>query len=218
MRYFFDTEFIESGAHKPIDLISIGIVAEDGRELYVISSEFNADEANDWVKANVLPHLGIRPDGDMSYREFHVPQKLATIAEWVKEFCDPAEYGAPEFWAYFADYDWVVFCQIFGSMVDLPKGFPMFCRDIKQLACDCGNPGLPAQDSIEHNALNDARWNKLAYEYLEQGQKLPNYEIVEEFDTDVLELLEMDISVETIKARIDHIASRFQPSQRGPKA
>jgi hypothetical protein len=30
MRYWLDTEFIEDG--KTIDLISIGIVAEDGRE------------------------------------------------------------------------------------------------------------------------------------------------------------------------------------------
>lgn len=37
MRYFIDTEFIE----KPntIDLISIAIIAEDGRELYLISSQ-----------------------------------------------------------------------------------------------------------------------------------------------------------------------------------
>ncbi len=33
MRYFLDTEFYEDG--KTIDLISIGIVAEDGRELDV---------------------------------------------------------------------------------------------------------------------------------------------------------------------------------------
>lgn len=32
MKYFLDTEFHEDG--KTIDLISIGIVAEDGREYY----------------------------------------------------------------------------------------------------------------------------------------------------------------------------------------
>lgn len=35
MRYFFDTEFYEDG--KTIDLVSIGIVAEDGRELYAVN-------------------------------------------------------------------------------------------------------------------------------------------------------------------------------------
>jgi len=40
MRYWYDTEFIEDGS--TIDLISIGIVAEDGREYYAISTEFSA--------------------------------------------------------------------------------------------------------------------------------------------------------------------------------
>ena len=34
MKYFIDTEFIESGPLNPIQLISIGVVAEDGREFY----------------------------------------------------------------------------------------------------------------------------------------------------------------------------------------
>lgn len=38
-----------------------------------------------------------------------------------------------EFYAYYADYDWVVFCWLFGRMIDLPKGFPMYCRDLKQM-------------------------------------------------------------------------------------
>ena len=52
-------------------------------------------------------------------------------------------------------------------MMDLPKGFPMYCRDLKQLADSKGNPRLPKQESTEHNALEDARWNKQAYEFLE---------------------------------------------------
>ena len=39
MRIFYDTEFLDDG--KTIDLISIGMVAEDGRELYAVSSEFD---------------------------------------------------------------------------------------------------------------------------------------------------------------------------------
>jgi uncharacterized protein YjfI (DUF2170 family) len=39
VKYFYDTEFIDNG--RIIDLISIGVVAEDGREYYAISTEFN---------------------------------------------------------------------------------------------------------------------------------------------------------------------------------
>lgn len=37
-----------------------------------------------------------------------------------------------EFYGYYSDYDWVCFCWLFGRMVDLPKGFPMYCIDLKQ--------------------------------------------------------------------------------------
>lgn len=60
----------------------------------------------------------------------------------------------------------LVFCWLFGAMSDLPKGFPMYCKDIKQWADDLGNPKLPEQSSSEHNALADARWNREAWNYL----------------------------------------------------
>ena len=151
MRFYLDTEFIERGAGYPISLISIGIVAEDGRELYLVSSEFDPETASQWVKDNVLPHL----DGEKTY--------VATIAEKIRTFVGADK---PEFWGYYADYDWVVLCQLFGSMVRLPKGWPMYCRDIKQWCDSLGNPDLPVQGKGEHNAIADARWNKTAYEFL----------------------------------------------------
>lgn len=55
MRYFYDTEFIDNG--RIIDLISIGVVAEDGREFYAVSTEFDPESAGRWVRHNVLPKL-----------------------------------------------------------------------------------------------------------------------------------------------------------------
>lgn len=39
----------------------------------------------------------------------------------------------PEFYTYYGAYDWVVFCWLFGKMIDLPKGFPMYSKDLKEL-------------------------------------------------------------------------------------
>lgn len=80
--------------------------------------------------------------------------------------CDPEIYGKPEFWGYFSDYDWVVFCQLFGTMIELPKGFPMYCRDIKQMADQMGDIRIPKPEVNIHHALADARWVKTAYDYL----------------------------------------------------
>ena len=55
MRYFYDTEFIENGS--TIDLVSIGIVAEDGREYYAVSTDADHTKANKWVREHVLDKL-----------------------------------------------------------------------------------------------------------------------------------------------------------------
>lgn len=149
MRFWFDTEFIEDG--KTIDLMSIGIVAEDGRTYYAECAECDLNAASEWVKANVIPHL----TANITPRE--------QIAREIVEFVGT---GKPEFWAYYADYDWVALCQLFGTMMQLPKGWPMYCRDVKQLCDDLGNPTLPTQGKGEHHALADAKWTKDAYHYL----------------------------------------------------
>lgn len=61
------------------------------------------------------------------------------IAKEVERFCDPMMNNMddkPEFYGYFADYDWVVFCWLFGKMIDLPKSFPYYCKDLKQMLDD----------------------------------------------------------------------------------
>lgn len=142
MKYFFDTEFIEGECS--IDLISIGIIAEDGREYYAISSDFDPSRANRWVLDNVISRLG--NEGRKS---------KTLIASEVEDFTS-REYGRPEFWADYAAYDWVVFCWLFGSMMSLPKHYPFFCCDIQQEASRYPGVTLP-QPVEEHNALSDAR-------------------------------------------------------------
>ncbi|NJN11668.1 MAG: 3'-5' exoribonuclease [Richelia sp. RM1_1_1] len=58
MKYFFDTEFIEDG--NTIDLISIGIISEDGREYYAINWDCRLECASQWVIDNVLKKAGGR--------------------------------------------------------------------------------------------------------------------------------------------------------------
>lgn len=169
MKYFFDTEFIEDG--KTIELISIGIVAEDGREYYACNSECDLDKANQWVKENVIPLLPPRsinlsdPSISPTQKEESLRWKTkATIRREIVEFTLNTD---PEFWAYFADYDWVVFCQLFGAMIDLPSTFPQYCRDLKQEADRLSvslEKAIPQKD--EHNAIADARWCKDAWNYL----------------------------------------------------
>lgn len=150
MRFWFDTEFIEDG--KTIALMSIGIIAEDGRTYYAESAECDLSRASEWVQQNVIPHLR---GGTRTPR--------AVIAEEVREFMGEK----PEIWAYYADYDWVALCQLYGTMMQLPEGWPYYVRDLKQWCDMLGNPKLPEQESKEHHGLNDAIWTKKAWEWLQ---------------------------------------------------
>lgn len=260
MKYFIDTEFVEGkqkklfGYTKPtIDLISIGIVREDGREYYAISKDFNLKEAwnryeikkntNDyyvplseckeyWIRDNVLKpifrewyavHNNIDPtvfDHKFTYKEFkrllnkygkcnkeiaddimgfckQPPKKELTIDR--KFYCTDELYenaknklangesvkltevtydkpDKPEFYGYYSDYDWVVFCWLFGKMIDLPNGFPHYCKDLQQIFETKKNttkgrlkdlPGFPINNN-NHNALSDARWNHQLYNFLKK--------------------------------------------------
>lgn len=279
MKIFIDTEFLE-GTQKEkfpislfrkqtpntIDLISIGLVAEDGREYYAVSKDFNLEEAWNrfdiadqtpyekqngflgrkiyWIRENVLKPIWI--DLFLSYESEYtflkgksydflekelkigIHDKLFTfksfkalisrygksnkqisreiqdfsligsayssmdkrgdilyfnsLDEKTKQFIENRNLihvfsEKPEFYAYYADYDWVVFCWLFGKMMDLPSGFPMYCKDLKQMLDDkypepkltelkC-NPfvGYPKQEN-EHSAISDARWNQKLFNFL----------------------------------------------------
>lgn len=184
-KYFFDAEFIENGS--TIDLISLGIVCEDGRTLYVQNQECKFQLASDWVWQNVFPKLThFDMAGKRSCQQYkalsHDPltgkcaktiecpwRYRSEIRDEVLAFCLPEVYGKPEFWAYYGAYDWVSFCQLFGTMMELPKGFPMFCNDVKQLCDSIGNPQLTKQDpASEHHALNDAKWTRNTWLYLNE--------------------------------------------------
>lgn len=154
-RIFLDTEFIEDG--HTIELLSIGLVREDGATYYAEPIEADATKAGDWVKEHVLPQLwGLQDPGHDCLAS------RGKIARDIIAFVGPK----PEFWGYYADYDWVALCQLYGTMMDLPDGWPMYCRDLKQWCDQLGNPRLPEQGKGEHHALADARWNMRAYEFL----------------------------------------------------
>jgi hypothetical protein len=171
MKYFLDTEFYEDGS--TIDLISIAVVAEDGREFYACSTEARLDRVSPWVREHVLPQLP-RYDDKMWISRSTIAQRLDRFVYTLSDPRLPMHDRGPQFWAYFADYDWVALCQLFGTMMTLPQHFPRHCMDLKQWAVQLGVnkdnvlSGWPKQEHGEHNALHDARWNAELYAFLEE--------------------------------------------------
>lgn len=170
MKFYLDTEFIEDG--KTIDLLSIAVVPEGGgQEFYAINLEADWEKANDWVRVHVLPRINVIPDGNVLI----VKSIRGAIAEALIKYIESFPHNGKEkaeFWGYYADYDWVATAQLFGTMMSLPKRFPMYCNDLKQLSMQMGDIRLPKQ-SGEHNALMDARWNRESHNYLLNLSKNP---------------------------------------------
>lgn len=84
----------------------------------------------------------------------------------IEEKYDLNEHGyhQPKFWGFYGDYDWVVFCSLFGKMINLPSGFPMYLRDLKQ--------ALDYSFSIDKNGLE---WINL---YFETNNEYPSGELL----------------------------------------
>ena len=150
MRFFYDLEFGDTA--REITLVSIGVVAEDGREYHAVSSEFDPLAVHPWVRDNVLPQLP--PAATWAPR--------ARIREELLEF-----FGAdPVLWAWYGAYDHVALCQLWGAMPQLPRALPRFTLDVRQLWEHLGRPPLPRQESGLHDALADARHVKVRWEVL----------------------------------------------------
>lgn len=160
-RYYLDMEFCE--VPFQIEPISIGLVCEDGREF---SATFHhsvawAKAVNPWLKDHVYPWLPPREHW----------QDRDVVAKEIMDFFGET-HKTPEIWGYFADYDWVAFCGLFGPMFQLPSFLPKYCRDLKQLAdlLNVKREEFPEQEGQTHDALEDARWNKKLHEFLIQKE------------------------------------------------
>ena len=155
MRLWFDTEFHEDG--RTIDLISIGIVCEDGRTYHGVSAAYDWRRATPWLLQNVRPHIA-------SMTPVSRDQLRADIAHLIGD-------AQPEFWAYFGEYDWIALRQLFGDMLNWPKGWPLCHLDIEQWRISLGGVELPPQASSLHDALSDALWTRDSWRYLESIER-----------------------------------------------
>lgn len=174
MKIFYDTEFIDDG--RTIDLISIGMVREDGAELYAVNRHMPVRRIRQhkWLMENVWPSLPtVEPaSGERGFSRIDLAhpnvRPRAQIARLVEDFIRAAGPD-PQLWAYYSAYDHVALAQLWGPMINLPAGIPRQSDDIVTAAklaglapCD-----LPRQADGHHNALADARHNRVMAEYID---------------------------------------------------
>jgi len=182
MKLFFDTEF--TGLHKRTSLISIGIVAENGKRFYAEFSTYKENQCDDWIRENVLKHTIISGNDTLAARlgeDSNTTVVLGSkadiryeLGEWLKQF------DSVQFVSDVSHYDFILLIDIFGTAFDLPGNVSAACHDINQdIAKHYGISEREAFDksredivselcdafipSDKHNALYDAEVIKAIY-------------------------------------------------------
>lgn len=156
---FFDTEFSSMDPYKG-EILSIGMITFDGRELY-LELEYEG-EVDPWVEENIIPTL----------KSEKVSRQKAV--EIMKKFVGKEK---PYIVIYVVPYDAVYMYKLFGNMKTNP--FYWIPLDFASILFSLGiNPeayfprdkenffrelGIDASKYREHNALDDARLLREVY-------------------------------------------------------
>ena len=182
MLVFLDTEF--TGLQKDTQLISIGLVSEDGKEFYAEIGGINTNVQDEWIKENVLANTAMYGEVDITNivleeTDYHKGNKediKQELVAWLNQFDDV------EIVSDVCHYDFVLFIDIFGSAFDLPENVCAACHDINQdigsyysisnrSAFDFSREDILEEHGItikgdKHNSLYDARVIRALYEVL----------------------------------------------------
>jgi len=177
---FLDTEF--TGLHSSSTLISLGMVCQSGKTFYAEFTDYDTTQISPWLKENVINklqgNLPVAATGVITGNEVAVCGSRETIATVLRQWL--AQFGVIEIWADVPAYDWILFCQLFGGAMHIPKNIfyapfdiatlfriknliePVgkYERDISRhefAGIDTGN---------QHHALNDALVVKACYKKL----------------------------------------------------
>ena len=178
-KVFFDCEF--TGLHQKTTLISIGLITETNRTFYAELTDFNLMQVDKWIEENVLSKLYLdvkkhnisEPFSFIGHDTVYKGNKKglsSLLSAWLSQF------GEIEMWSDCLAYDWVLFNDLFGSALDIPKNvyyIPFdICTlfkikgvdpDINREKFGCGEVYSEMQ---KHNALWDAKVIKMCHEKL----------------------------------------------------
>jgi hypothetical protein len=175
-----DLKYLERGPQLPLQPISIGLVAEDGAEMYLINEDCLSNVIrHPWASVNVVPTLPIHQDipGNNAIYEWHREHpeyphvvSLDTFGQAVYTFLERTGPDL-ELWTYLGAGAYVVLSQLWGSMSERPAGIPPLDFDLQQVIAMRRKahiyvPPLPPQPEVANHALWDARWDAAVYDLL----------------------------------------------------
>jgi hypothetical protein len=157
MNIFLDTEFTNFPEFE-CDLISIGLVDENGREFYAESTQYRKEACSDFVREVVIPLLGKHKDTVVDI-EWGIAKALN---EWLK-------FYENDIVTICFDYngDWQLLTKLLvlvpeEELVNNVRGVNIW-GNLDIMALEYYWAEVDAFGHKEHHALYDARGNKYAF-------------------------------------------------------
>ena len=137
MKIYVDEEF--TGLTKDTDLISIGLVAENGSTFYGELTDFNITKCDQWVKDNVVSKLKYYNKYDYYYKENNHSVEILDSKHrvgvhlnlWLNSFLEEIQFVSDV-----GHYDFVLLIDLITlgkSALDLPEYISPALYDINQL-------------------------------------------------------------------------------------
>lgn len=143
MKIFFDTEF--TGLVKDTDLISIGLISEDGRKFYAEINDYDKSKLDDWLIKNVVNNLFLDFHHNVGERAENIVEKDNTIISYDYYIRDNKEavstelkrwlkhFDSCEFVSDVSHFDFVLFIDLtYKSALNFPENMCPSCHDINQ--------------------------------------------------------------------------------------
>jgi len=165
MRYWYDFEFEENG--KTIEPISLGMVSEDNRQLYLINNTYmrrvweKKHTPIPWLQENVISKI---TDEDAAKFGYNIKLFPDLVLRFISDNGKYKSRNEIELWGHYAAYDHVCLAQLWGPMVNLPEPIPMFTNDDMTIRNGQEWPDRDFKLFPEHHALWDAKFQKFQWE------------------------------------------------------
>jgi len=176
---YWDMEF--TGLHQKTTLISLGIVSDCGKSFYAEFLDFDKSQIDMWLQLNVIDNLrltdkigksnsswenwisnkknynnalemALDKNADMSNFECIglTPMIKDRLEKWL------AQFERIEMISDVLAYDWVLFCNIFGSAFEIPKNIYYIPFDLASLFKENGiDPDVNREEYIGAEILNN---------------------------------------------------------------
>ena len=148
MLIFIDTEFTD---FDHMELISVGLVTEDGENEFYAEVPVKLAKCNDFVIDTVLPQLGQVPGAQCTKKE--LKQRLL---QWLQPFANHSPTICFDY-----SGDWQLLCSALDDEIPSWLGNQNIYANLDQEKLEMFfiQHGL-----LDHHALNDAKANRYAYD------------------------------------------------------